>query len=210
MVDCEFVNIEKISNEERVRIINYVMEKKGVRARDLEVTINLISMIRSGKRRVTEDLLCRALKFLSNEELARILGQIPELEQATINDVVKVIARARADSGFREVLLSYLDRYLGEYIRSMGNRWVVTEQDIENFIKAKKLKGLREQTINDEVRYIRRALAELNWVLTPDNIREYLAELAEEGETYVLKHTAYSLKSFLKTVLRPKDPGLFA
>ncbi len=26
MVDCEFVNIEKINNEERVKIINYVME----------------------------------------------------------------------------------------------------------------------------------------------------------------------------------------
>jgi len=60
------------------------MERKGVRARDLDVTLNLINMIRSGKRRVTEDLLCRALKFISNEELARMLGQIPELEQATI------------------------------------------------------------------------------------------------------------------------------
>ena len=186
------------------------MERKGVRARDLDVTLNLINMIRSGKRRVTEDLLCRALKFISNEELARMLGQIPELEQATINDVVKVIARTRADPSFREVLLSYLDRYLGEYIRLMGNKWAVTEQDVEDFIKAKKLGGLREQTINDEVRYIRKALAELNWVLTSDGFREYLAELAEEGEAYVLKHTAYSLKSFLKTVLRPKDPGLFA
>jgi integrase len=210
MVDCELINIGKISNEERVKIINYVMERKGVRARDLGVTLNLISMIRSGKRRVTEDLLCRALKFISNEELARILGQIPELEQATINDIIKVIARARADPSFREVLLSYLDRYLGEYVRSMGNRWVVTEKDIEDFVKAKKLKDLREQTINDELRYIRRALAELNWNLTPDGIREYLAELAEEGETFVLKHTTYSLKSFMKTVLKPRDPGLFA
>ncbi len=77
MVDCELINIEKITNEERVKIINYVMERKGVRARDLGVTLNLISMIRSGKRRVTEDLLCRALKLLSHEELAKILGQMP-------------------------------------------------------------------------------------------------------------------------------------
>jgi integrase len=209
MVDCELVNIEKITNEERVKIINYVMERKGVRARDLGVTLNLISMIRSGKRRVTEDLLCRALKFLSHEELAQVLGQVPEPEQASINDIIKVIARARADPGFREVLLSYLDRYLGDYVRSMGSKWVVTERDIEEFIKAKKLKGVSEKTIRDEVRYIRRALAELGWVLTPDGIREYLAELAEEGEEYVLKHTTYSLKSFLKTVLKPRDPALF-
>ena len=209
MVDCELINIDKINNEERVKIINYVMERKGVRARDLGVTLNLISMIRSGKRRVTEDLLCRALKFLSHEELAKLLGQIPEVEPASINDVIRVIARARADPGFREVLLSYLDRYLGDYVRAMGNKWVVTEQDIEEFIKAKRLRGLREQTINDELRYIRRALAELDWDLTPDSIREYLAELAEEGEQYVLKHTTYSLKSFLKTVLKPRDPFLF-
>jgi len=121
VVDCEFINIEKISNEERVKIINYVMERKGVRARDLGVTINLISMLRSGKRRVTEDLFCRALKFISHEELAKLLGQIPE-ELASINDVIRVIARARADPGFRDVLLSYLDRYLGDYVRSAGTK----------------------------------------------------------------------------------------
>jgi integrase len=209
MVDCEFVNIEKITNEERVKIINYVMEKKGVRARDLGVTINLISMIRSGKRRVTEDLLCRALKFLSNEELAKVLGQIPEVEPASISDLVRVVARARADPEYRDLLLSYLDRYLGDYVRAMGNRWVVTEQDIEEFIKAKRLKGLREGTIKTEVNYIQRVLSELNWTLTPDGIREYLAELAEDNWQHALKHTTYSLKSFLKTVLKPRDPALF-
>ncbi|MFP3297894.1 MAG: site-specific integrase [Thermocladium sp.] len=209
MVDCELININNISNEERVRIINYVMEQKHVRAKDLGVTINLISMIRSGKRRVTEDLLCRALKFLGTEELAKLLGQVPELEPATVNDIIKAIARARADANFRELLLSYLDRYLGEYVRSMGTRWVVTEQDIDEFIKAKRLKDLSDKTIHDEIRYIRLSLSELNWTLTPDGIREYLAELKEDGEDYVLKHTAYSLKSLLKTVLKPKDPALF-
>ncbi len=36
-----------------------------------------------------------------------------------------------------------------------------------------------------------------------------MAGLAEDGEVYVLKHTAYSLKSFLKTVLKPRDPALY-
>jgi integrase len=209
VVDCELINIGNIKNEERVKIINYVMEVKGVRARDLGVTINLISMVRSGRRRVTEDLLCRALRFLSTEELARLLGQIPELEPATVNDIVRVVARARADAGFRELLLGYLDRYLGEYVRSMGTRWVVTEQDIEEFVKAKRLKGLSEKTIRDEVRYIRLALSELNWVLEPDGIREYLAELVNDGERYVARHVAVSLKSLLKTVLKPRDPALY-
>jgi len=209
MVDCELINIGNIRNEKRVKIINYVMEAKGIRAKDLGVTINLISMVRSGKRRVTEDLLCRALRFLSTEELAKLLGQIPELEPATVNDIVRVIARARADANFRELLLSYLDRYLGEYVRSMGTRWVVTEQDIDEFIKAKRLKGLKEKTIRDHVRYIRLALSELNWTLEPEGIREFLAELREEGEEHVLRHVTVALKSFLKNVLKPKDPALF-
>jgi integrase len=209
VVDCELININNISNEERVKIINYVMEAKGIRARDLGVTINLISMIRSGRRRVTEDLLCRALRFLSTEELARLLGQVPELEPATVNDIVRVVARARADANFRELLLGYLDRYLGEYVRSMGTRWVVTEQDVDEFIKAKRLKGLSEKTIRDEVRYIRLALSELNWILEPDGIREYLAELVNDGERYVARHVAVSLKSLLKTVLKPRDPALY-
>jgi len=209
MVDCELVNIEKINNEERVKIINYVMEKKGVRARDLGVTINLISMIRSGKRRVTEDLLCRALKFLSNEELARLLGQIPELEPASIGDLVRVIARARVDPEYRDLLLSYLDRYLGDYVRTMGNRWVVSEQDIEDFIKAKELEGPTKKTLKEYVRYLRKMLAELNWTLTPDGIREYLVELKEEDGEHSLHHLTIALKSLLKTILKPRDPALF-
>ncbi|MGC8543747.1 MAG: tyrosine-type recombinase/integrase [Vulcanisaeta sp.] len=209
VVDCELLDLSRIDNNTRVKIINYIMENKGVRARDLGVTLNLISMIRSGKRRVTEDLLCRALAYLSHEELAKLTGQIPEVEPATINDLIKVIARARADPDFRELLLSYLDRYLGDYVKAAGTRWVVSEADIEEFIKAKKLAGRSEKTIRDEVRYIRQALAELNWVLTPDGIREYLASLREDGEEGVLKHTTYSLKSFLKTILKPRDPGLF-
>jgi integrase len=166
-------------------------------------------MIRSGKRRVTEDLLCRALSYLSTEELAKVLGQVPEPEPATVNDIVRVIARARVDAGFRDVLIGMMDRYLGDYLRALGTRWVVGEQDIEEFIKAKRLKGLRDKTIKTEVHYIRLALSELDWVLTPDGVRDYLAELKADGEDYVLKHLTYSLKSLLKTVLRPKDPALF-
>ena len=209
MVDCELINIEKISNEERVKIINYIMERKGVRARDLGVTLNLISMIRSGKRRVTEDLLCRALKFLSHEELAQVLGQVPEPEPASIGDLVRVVARARADPEYRDLLLSYLDRYLGDYVRSMGNRWVVTEQDIEEFVKAKELEGAGKKTLKEYVRYLRKMLAELNWTLTPDSIREYLVELREEGGEHSLHHLTIALKSLLKTILKPRDPVLF-
>jgi integrase len=59
------------------------------------------------------------------------------------------------------------------------------------------------------VHYIRLALSELNWTLEPEGIREFLAGLADEGEEHVLRHVTVALKSFLKTVLKPKDPALF-
>lgn len=147
--------------------------------------------------------------FSKPDELAKLLGQVPEVEPASVNDIIRVIVRARADPEFRDLLLSYMDRYLGDYIRSAGRQWVVSKEDIEAFIKAKKLRGVSEKTLNDELRYIQRALAELNWVLSPDSIREYLAELMEESP-HVARHTAVSLKSLLKEVLQPRDPGLFA
>ena len=100
---------------------------RGVRARDLGVAVNLNNnMIGSGKRRVAEDLLCHALKYLSAEELAKLLGQVPELEPATANDIVRIIARARADAGFREALIDLMARYLGGCLKSIGRVWLST------------------------------------------------------------------------------------
>jgi len=123
-------------------------------------------MIHSGKHRVTEDLLYRALAYISHEELAKLTGQTPEVELATINDLI------RANALFRERLLSYLDRYLGDYVHSAGNKWVVSEEDIEEPIRTKRLEDRSEQTIKDEACYIRHAPAELNCFLSLDGASE--------------------------------------
>jgi integrase len=209
MVDCNLLDLAQINDDQRRSIIEFVRERKGVKPKDLGVTDAYLRMVRSGKARAGDGLLCQALKYVTEDELRLLLkGIVPET-RAGFGDVVRVVATARVDPQVREFLMGLIKEYLGDYIGSQQQTWHVTEKDIEDFIKAKKLKGLSEKTIRDEVRYIREALARLNWNLTPDNLREYLAELAEEGETYVLKHTTYSLKSFLKTVLKPRNPALF-
>jgi integrase len=209
MVDCNLLDLSQIGEEQRRAIIEFVRERKGVKPRDLGVTDAYLRMVRLGKARAGDGLLCQALKYVTEDELRLLLkGIVPEA-RASLNDAVRVIATARVDPEFREFLLGLIKEYLGDYITTLQQTWHVTEEDIEEFVKAKKLKGLTDKTIRDEVHYIRETLAELNWVLTPDGVREYLAELAEDGETYVLKHTTYSLKSFIKTVLKPKDPALF-
>jgi len=209
MVDCNLLDLEQINEEQRRSIIEFVRERKGVKPKDLGVTDAYLRMVRSGKARAGDGLLCEALKYVTEEELKLLLkGIVPEA-RASLNDAVRVIATARVDPEFREFLLGLIKEYLGDYITTLQQTWHVTERDIEEFVKAKKLKGLSEKTIRDEVHYIREALAELGWNLTPEGVREYLAGLAEDNEQYVLKHTTYSLKSFLKTVLKPRDPALF-
>jgi integrase len=210
MVDCTLLNLNQINEEARYTIIDFVYNNKGIKPRDLGVTGAYLRMLRNRQVRVSDNILCVALKFITEDELRLLLkGIIPEA-RATFNDIVRVVATARVDATAREFLLSLIKEYLGDYISTLQQVWHVTDKDLEDFIKAKRLKGLREKTINDEVRYIRRALAELNWDLTPDGLREYLAELAEEGEQYILKHTTYSLKALLKEVLKPRDPFLFS
>ena len=207
MVDCTLLDIGQINDEQRVLIFRYLDGNGKIKPSNLGITPRYMSMLRHGNAKISDSILCKLLEYLTPEELHSLLrGWVPE-RRATLADALRVIATAREDADFREQFLALLNRYLGEYIQSMGRVWHVTESDIEAFIKAKRLKGNSEKTIRDEVHYIRLALAEMDWTLSPESIQEYLASLADEP--YVLKHTTYSLKSFLKTVLKPRDPALF-
>ena len=208
MVDCRLYNIQSIGNEERVKLLEHVLEK-GVKPEDLGVSSTYIRLIRRGLRRVSDDLLCRVMALLSHEEVAEALGLRPRVGDVSIADVIRVVERAVVDEGFREVLINYLERYLGEYIRGTARRWVVTEGDLEEYVKAMRLRGRKERTIRDRVYYIRKALAEMDWVLSPEGINEYLYEVLNEEGPNVARHISASLKSFLKQVLRPRDPYLF-
>jgi len=209
-MDPSMVRVEAIPQEVRRKILEYVTQVKGVKPSELGYDKTYMYKVRHGLVPISDDLFRALLRFVDVEEYARLVGSAPPTVDATPDDVIRVIKKALVDRSFRDFLFNMLRQAFGEEFREYKTSWVVTEKDIEEFIKAKRLKGLSEKTIRDEVKYIREALAELNWTLTPEGIREYLAGLAEEGEEYVLKHTTYSLKSFLKTVLKPRDPGLFA
>jgi integrase len=209
-MDPSMIRVETIPQEVRRKILDYVTQVKGVKPSDLGYDKTYMYRVRHGLIPISDELFKSLLRFIDVEEYARLVGSAPPTVDATPDDAIRVIKKALVDRGFRNMLFDMLRQAFGEEFREYRSSWVVTERDIEEFIKAKRLKGLSEKTIRDEVRYIREALAELNWTLTPDGVREYLSSLAEEGEQYVLKHTTYSLKSFLKTVLKPRDPGLFA
>jgi len=208
-MDPSMVRVETIPQDVRRRILDYVTQVKGVKPSDLGYDKTYLYKVRHGLIPISDDLFRALLRFIDVEEYARLVGSAPPLVDATPDDIIRVVKKALADKSFRNLLFDVLRQAFGEEFREYRSSWVVTEQDLEEFVRAKKLKGLAEKTIRDEVRYIRLILSELNWVLTPEGIREFLADLAEDGKTFVLKHVTYSLKSFLKTVLKPKDPALF-
>jgi len=101
-----------------------------------------LRMVRSGKARAGDGLLCQALKYVTEDELKLLLkGIVPEA-RASLNDAVRVIATARVDPEFREFLLGLIKEYLGDYITMLQQTWHVGEEDIEDFAKAERLRGI--------------------------------------------------------------------
>jgi integrase len=208
-MDPDLVRIEAIPQDVRRRVFEYVTGVKGVKPSELGYNKTYLYRVRHGMVPISDELFKALLRFIDVDEYARLVGSAPPLVEATPDDAVRVVKRALVDKGYRNLLFKLLRQAFGDEFREYRASWIVREADIEEFIKAKRLKGLSEKTIRDEVRYIRLALGELNWVLEPDGIREYIAGLAEEGEYNIARHVSVGLKSILKTVLKPRDPALF-
>ncbi|MFP3241383.1 MAG: tyrosine-type recombinase/integrase [Caldivirga sp.] len=208
-MDPDLVRVEAVPQDVRRRVFEYVTGVKGVKPSDLGYDKTYLYRVRRGLMPISDDLFRALLKFIDIDEYARLVGSAPPLVEATPDDIIRVVKKALVDKSFRNLLFDMLRQAFGDEFREYRASWTVTERDIEEFVRAKRLKGLKEKTIRDHVHYLRLALGELNWTLEPEGIREFLAELREEGEEHVLRHTTVALKSFLKNVLKPKDPALF-
>ncbi|GGP19755.1 integrase [Thermocladium modestius] len=209
MVDCQLLDLDSITQEERRLIVLHAVDGKGARPSDLTASPSYISKVRRGAAKVGEGLLCSALRLITPEELTQLLRGAVPFREATLADAVKVLATARVNDAFREQFLALLTKYLGDQALALGRTWTVTQGDVEEYVKAMRLRGSSEKNLRDRLRYVQRALAEMNWTLEPEGLIEYLAGLREESE-HVARHASVSLKSFLKNVLRPRDPALFS
>jgi integrase len=208
-MDPDLVRVEAIPQDVRRRVFEYVTVVKGVRPSELGYDKTYMYRVRHGLVPISDDLFRALLRFIDVDEYARLVGSAPQLVDATPDDIVRVVKKALVDKSFRNLLFDMLRQAFGDEFREYRASWTVKEADIEEFVKVKRLKGLKEKTIRDHVHYLRLALSELNWTLEPEGIREFLAGLADEGEEHVLRHVTVALKSFLKNVLKPKDPALF-
>jgi hypothetical protein len=107
------------------------------------------------------------------------------------------VIKALRDEGFRNFFLTLLYQYMGDYLRTTTNTYIVSEEDVKKFETL--LSNKSKSTKDMRLRYLRRALAELGYELSPDGIRETIAGAETPN---IARRTANSLKLFIKTVVR--------
>jgi len=197
------VDISKLPQDVRRRILEYAY-MKGVRASDLGIDRTYFYKLRAGKYPVTDQVLERALGFISEEEFRRLAAsrslEAYGIERGGVIDyglVLEIIRRAGEDPYLRSIIL----RAAKELEERAPEEVIVSEEDLKRFELL--LADRAPKTREDRVRYLRKALEELGWVLTPQKLQEYIAAKTLEGGE-VATHYAKALKLFIKLVLRNK------
>jgi hypothetical protein len=128
------LDIDKLTNEQKIRLFVYVTEEKGITYEQLGISKATGWRYKKGLREIPKEVMEKVLSFLEPDEIARVVyGK--KIEIADINDLLKVINTAVEDPQFRSLLLMMLNRFLGEYVKQNTNSYVVTEEDLKLFEK---------------------------------------------------------------------------
>lgn len=197
------IDVSKLDDEQRKRILRKLVEKLGLTqaAKQLGVGRSTLYRYINTGQGVPLEVVKKAAEMLAPDELSdAIYGlKVVEVDATT---ALSVVIKAMKDEKFRNFFISVLYQYLGDYLKSVASSYVVTEEDVKRFERV--LREKSKQTRGMRMRYLRLALTRLGYELSPEGIRDLLAELSEES-TSVARHTANSLKLFIKTVVREKN-----
>ncbi|MCH4814968.1 MAG: site-specific integrase [Saccharolobus sp.] len=202
------VNVDNLDDEKKLMIIRKAVEKHGLSYVSQHLGLNRSTVNRYLNRKIqtiSNEIVEKASELLTVDELSDIIYGVKttEIDPTT---VISVIIKAQKDEGFRNFFLTLLWQTLGDYIKEPSNSYIVTKEDIELFeklVRNEKSKVTAQERIN----YLRRALAELNYELTPTKLKEYILDLSEESKGRA-EHTAKALKLFIKEVIKPKSPRI--
>ena len=173
------IDIERLSNEQRIRLFTYVTEEKGITYEQLGISKASGWRYKKGLREIPKEVMEKVLEFMAPDEIARIIyGK--KIEKTDINDLLKVINIAVKDPQFRSLLFMMLNRFLGEYVRQNSNSYVVTEEDLK--LLEKVLEQKSKATREERLRHMKYAMRDLGFTLSPESLKEYIIKLAaEEG-----------------------------
>jgi integrase len=218
LVDPSLVDFRSLGDEVRFRIFDYLWSR-GIRSSELGIDPTYTNKVKNRKAKVSDALLERMLRMLSVDEFAVLVGSSSAqqtLQQLTVREPQSLGEAAIALDQHVRALELVLEKYpqlsniayqkLVELLKARvrGYSVTVTREHLEAFEKL--LKSKAPKTRVERLRYLRRALEDLEWELSAERLQEYIAELFEESPG-VAQHTAKALKLFIKHVLR--DPNLY-
>jgi integrase len=218
LVDPSLVDFRSLGDEVRFRIFDYLWSR-GIRSSELGIDPTYTNKVKNRKAKVSDALLERMLRMLSVDEFAVLVGSSSAqqtLQQLTVREPQSLGEAAIALDQHVRALELVLEKYpqlsniayqkLVELLKARvrGYSVTVTREHLEAFEKL--LKSKAPKTRVERLRYLRRALEDLEWELSAERLQEYIAELSEESPG-VAQHTAKALKLFIKHVLR--DPNLY-
>jgi len=157
------INLSSISDDDRYHMLDYVVSKYGSHA--LGYGRTMIYYIKSRKYRVTDQVLLKceveALGVLKNGVIDYGL-------------VTEVLAYAVNDPLLKSLIIKFVLENMWHEIPYIVK---VTEEHVRKFERVPLTKA--PKTREDRLRYLRKALNDLNWELTPDKLKEYVLELQE-------------------------------
>ena len=210
-MDPSQVNVKAIDQEVRYRIFKYLWDK-GVRSSQLGYHPTTLNRVKNRVIPISDALLKRMLAFLSVDEFAKLitgkevkpaLSEPKDLGEAVIalnyhaDAIASIVERFPQLSGQAYQKLSEVIR---DKIRDYSI--TVTEEQVRKFEKL--IADRARKTVKDHMRYLRKALSDLGYELSPDGLQEYLIEL-KGVSPHVARHVSKALKLFIKSVIMPRD-----
>ncbi|WP_016732783.1 hypothetical protein [Saccharolobus islandicus] len=210
---ANLVDVSKLTKEQKIRLLEKAKEKLGMgklqeitgRSRK-QLYLYLRGYDERGKELdIPQEVMEKIVNALTVDEVYEVVHGFNPRE-VTINDAIAVISKAVRDPGFRSMFFMLLQKQFGEYLRQTSTSYLVTKEDVELFEKLMK-EDRAKSTWKTRINYLRHTLADLNYELSPDKLKEYILELAEENKSRA-EHTAKALKLFIKEVVRLRDSHL--
>jgi len=202
------VNVEKLNEQKKIAILTKAIEKLGLSyvSRQIGVDRSTLNRYVNGKiRKIPNEVIEKASELLTVEELSDIIYGLKTVD-VDPTTAISVIIKAKKDEAFRNFFLTWLWQELGEYIKEPSNTYIVSEEDIKLFEKIMSTQRAKN-TAYMRVNSLKRALAELNYELTPTKLKEYMLDVLQESKGGA-ENVGKALKLFIKEVIKPKNPRI--
>ena len=211
MVDPSKIDLDRISQAARLKIFEYVRREKGVRPKHVGVTPSYFYKIRRGEKPISDKLLAKLLEYLSLDELKELVGSSIKareliitkngrLDYTTIAEILKILENESRKDPFLKSLIIDITRKWLEKAKDLIHTYTAKPEHVEKF--GRLISDRSRKTRIDHMRYLNRALRDLNWELNPDRLQEYILELKDREGENVARHTSKALKLFIKLVIK--------